>query len=163
VKYLRIQSAFALLLISFAIAAGAQQLKLSPQFATASISALKAINATGWAIPSSVRELEMLQAEAQSKMDDAKEAADSQDDADAFVYLQRYQLRHSQNFADYTNAITKMAGTMSGKDKLQRAAAIVARDPKFIARKKKEMACSAALQKKLQSRVFSPPAACDLY
>jgi hypothetical protein len=163
VKYLRIQSAFVLLLISFAIAAGAQQLKLSPQFATASISALKAINATGWAIPSSVRELEMLQAEAQSKMDDAKEAADSQDDADAFVYLQRYQLRHSQNFADYTNAITKMAGTMSGKDKLQRAAAIVARDPKFIARKKKEMACSAALQKKLQSRVFSPPAACDLY
>ena len=162
-KYLRIQSAFVLLLISFAIAAGAQQLKLSPQFATASISALKAINATGWAIPSSVRELEMLQAEAQSKMDDAKEAADSQDDADAFVYLQRYQLRHSQNFADYTNAITKMAGTMSGKDKLQRAAAIVARDPKFIARKKKEMACSAALQKKLQSRVFSPPAACDLY
>jgi hypothetical protein len=163
VKYLRIQSALVLLLISFAIAAGAQQLKLSPQFATASISALKAINATGWAIPSSVRELEMLQAEAQSKMDDAKEAADSQDDADAFVYLQRYQLRHSQNFADYTNAITKMAGTMSGKDKLQRAAAIVARDPKFIARKKKEMACSAALQKKLQSRVFSPPAACDLY
>ena len=162
-KYLRIESAFVLLLISFAIAAGAQQLKLSPQFATASISALKAINATGWAIPSSVRELEMLQAEAQSKMDDAKEAADSQDDADAFVYLQRYQLRHSQNFADYTNAITKMAGTMSGKDKLQRAAAIVARDPKFIARKKKEMACSAALQKKLQSRVFSPPAACDLY
>jgi hypothetical protein len=52
---------------------------------------------------------------------------------------------------------------MSGKDKLQRAAAVVAKDPKFMARKKKEMACSAALEKKLQSRVFSPPATCDLY
>jgi len=163
VKYPRIQSAFVVLLISFATVAAAQQLKLSQQFSAAAISALKAVNATGWALPSSVRELEMLQAEAQSRMDDAKDVADSQDDADAFVYLQRYQLRHSQNFADYTNAITKMAGTMSGKDKLQRAAAVVAKDPKFIARKKKEMACSAALEKKLRSRVFSPPATCDLY
>ena len=162
-KYLRIQRAFVLLLVSFATVAAAQQLKLSQQFSAAASSALKAINASGWALPSSVRQLEMLQAEAQSKMDDAKDAADSQDDADTFVYLQRYQLRHSQNFADFTNAITKMAATMSGKDKLQRAAAVVAKDPKFIARKKKEMACSAALEKKLQSRSFSPPAACDLY
>ena len=162
-KYLCNHRAFVLLLGSFATLAAAQQLRLSQQFSAAATSGLKAINATGWALPSSVRELEMLQAEAQSKMDDAKDAADSQDDADAFVYLQRYQLRHSQNFADYTNAITKMAATMSGKDKLQRAAAVVAKDPKFIARKKKEMACSAALEKKLQSRLFSPPAACDLY
>ncbi|HWG49534.1 MAG TPA: hypothetical protein VN669_07570 [Candidatus Acidoferrales bacterium] len=162
-KYFGNHRAFVLLLALCATFAAAQQLKLSQQFSSAASSALKAINATGWALPSSVRELEMLQAEAQSNMEDAKEAADSQDDADAFVYLQRYQLRHSQNFADYTNAITKMAGTMSGKDKLQRAATVVAKDPKFIARKKKEMACSAALEKKLQSRLFSPPAACDLY
>lgn len=145
------------------LAALAQNLKLSQSFSQSAIAALHAINATGWALPSSVRDLEMRQAEAQSKMDDAKNAAESQDDADAFVYLQRYQLRHSQNFADYTNAITQTAGKMSGKDALQRAAAIVAKEPKFIARKKKEMACSAALQKKLQSRLFSRPAACDLY
>jgi hypothetical protein len=141
----------------------AQQLKLSQSFSVAALSALKAINSTGWALPSSVRELEMRQAEAQSKMEDAKDAAESQDDADAFVYLQRYQLRHSQNFGDYTNAVTQAAAKMTGKDSLQRAAALVAKDPKFIARKNKEQACSAALEKKLQSRVFSPPAACDLY
>jgi hypothetical protein len=163
VKHVRTQRVCVFLLVSSASLAVAQQAKLSQQFSAAAISALKAINTTGWALPSSVRQLEMLQAEAQSKMEDAKDAAESQDDADTFVYLQRYQLRHSQNFADYTNAITKMAGTMSGRDKLQRAAAVVAKDPKFIARKKKEMACSAALEKKLQSRVFSPPAACDLY
>src|SRR6185437_2721150 len=66
----------------------AQQLKLSQSFSVAAVSALKAINATGWAMPSSVRELEMRQAEAQSRMEDAKDAAESQDDADAFVYLQ---------------------------------------------------------------------------
>jgi hypothetical protein len=163
VKHVRTQRVCVFLLVSIASLAVAQQAKLSQQFSTTAISALRAINATGWALPSSVHQLEMLQAEAQSKMEDAKDAAESQDDADTFVYLQRYQLRHSQNFADYTNAITKMAGTMSGRDKLQRAAAVVAKDPKFIARKKKEMACSAALEKKLQSRVFSPPAACDLY
>ena len=141
----------------------AQQLKLSQPFSAAAVSALKAINSTGWALPSSVRELEMRQAEAQSKMEDAKDAAESQDDADAFVYLQRYQLRHSQNFGDYTNAITQTAAKMTGKGTLQRAAALVAKDPKFIARKNKELACSAALEKKLQSRVFSAPSACDLY
>lgn len=159
---LRIRTLSILLLACSALAA-AQQLKLSQSFSTAALSALRAINSTGWALPTSVRNLEMRQAEAQSKMDDAKDAAESQDDADAFVYLQRYQLRHSQNFADYTNAITQTAGKMSGKDALQRAAAIVAKEPKFIARKKKEMACSAALEKKLQSRLFSRPAACDLY
>ncbi|MGE5323290.1 MAG: hypothetical protein ACM3SW_10525 [Actinomycetota bacterium] len=141
----------------------AQSLKLSQTFSRSAIAALHAINATGWALPSSVQELEMRQADAQSAMDDAKDAAESQDDADAFVYLQRYQLRHSQNFADYTNAITGTAGRMSGKNTLQRAAAIVAKDPKFIARKRKEMACSAALEKKLRALVFSRPAACDLY
>jgi hypothetical protein len=132
----------------------AQQLKLSQPFSVAALSALKAINSTGWALPSSVRELEMRQAEAQSKMEDAKDTAESQDDADAFVYLQRYQLR---------NAVTQTAAKMKGKDALQRAAALVGKDPKFIARKNKELACSAALEKKLQSRVFSPPSACDLY
>jgi hypothetical protein len=141
----------------------AQQVKLSQSFSVAALSALKAINSTGWALPSSVRELEMRQAEAQSKMEDAKDAAQSQADADAFVYLQRYQLRHSQNFGDYTNAITQTAGKMTGKGTLQRAAALVARDPKFTARKNKEQACSTALEKKLQSRVFSAPSACDLY
>lgn len=141
----------------------AQQLKLSQSFSVAAVSALKAINATGWAMPSSVRELEMRQAEAQSRMEDAKDAAESQDDPDAFVYLQRYQLRHSQNFGDFSNAVTQAAARMKGKDTLQRAAALVAKDPKFIARKNKEQACSAALEKKLQSRVFSPPSACDLY
>ena len=154
---------FSILLLACSVVAAAQQLKLSQTFSTAAVAALRAINSTGWALPTSVRDLEMRQAEAQSKMADAKDAAESQDDADAFVYLQRYQLRHSQNFADYTNAITGMAGRMSGKNTLQRAAAIVAKDPKFIARKRKELACSAALQKKLQSRLFSRPAACDLY
>jgi hypothetical protein len=154
---------FSILLLACSVVAAAQQLKLSQSFSTAAVAALRAINSTGWALPTSVRDLEMRQAEAQSAMDDAKDAAESQDDADAFVYLQRYQLRHSQNFADYTNAITGMAGKMSGKNTLQRAAAIVAKDPKFIARKRKESACSAALQKKLQARLFSRPAACDLY
>lgn len=155
--------AMALLALAVAGQLKAQQLKLSQSFSVAALTALKAINSTGWALPSSVRELEMRQAEAQSKMEDAKDAAESQDDADAFVYLQRYQLRHSQNFGDYTNAITQAAAKMTGKDTLQRAAALVAKDPKFIARKNKEQACSAALEKKLQSRVFSTPPACDLY
>lgn len=96
-------------------------------------------------------------------MEEAKSAVQSQDDADAFVYLQRYQLQHSQNFADFTGAITRTASKMSGKDSLQRAAAVVASDPKFIAKKKKEAGCAAALEKALQSRVFSAPAVCDLY
>ena len=141
----------------------AQSLKLSEPFARSAVTALRAINATGWAIPPSIHELEARQAEAQSKMEEARQAAQSQDDADAFVYLQRYQLRHSQNFADYSNAVTRTAGKMTGKDTLQRAAELVAKDPKFIARRKKETGCAAALEKKLQSRVFSPPAACDLY
>jgi transposase-like protein len=155
--------ALAVSLLTVAQLLQAQQLKLSQSFSVAALGALKAINSTGWALPSSVRELEMRQAEAQSKMEDAKDAAESQDDADAFVYLQRYQLRHSQNFGDYTNAITQTAAKMTGKDALHRAAALVAKDPKFIARKNKEQACAAALEKKLQSRVFSPPSACDLY
>lgn len=154
---------FSILLLACSAVAAAQQLKLSQAFSASAVSALRAINTTGWALPASVRDLEMRQAEAQSKMDDAKDSADSQDDADAFVYLQRYQLRHSQNFADYTNAITGMAGKMSGKNTLQRAAAIVAKNPKFMVRKRKEAACSAALEKELRARVFSPPAACDLY
>lgn len=152
-----------ILLLACSVVAAAQQLKLSSSFSNAAVAALRAINSTGWALPTSVRELEMRQAEAQSAMDDAKDAAESQDDADAFVYLQRYQLRHSENFADYTNAITGMAGKMSGKNTLQRAAAIVAKEPKFIARKRKELACSTALEKELRARVFSRPAACDLY
>ena len=154
---------FAVFLLLAAALAFGQALKLSEPFSRAAIVALRAINATGWAIPSSIHELEARQADAQSKMDDAKEAAESQDDADAFVYLQRYQFRHSQNFADYTNAVTSTAGRLKGKDTLQRAAAMVDKDPKFIARKKKETACAAALEKALQSRRFSRPGACDLY
>jgi hypothetical protein len=155
--------AIALFTLAIAGQLEAQQLKLSQSFSVSALSALKAINSTGWALPSSVRELEMRQAEAQSRMEDAKDAAESQDDADAFVYLQRYQLRHSQNFGDYTNAVTQAAAKMTGKDTLQRAAVLVAKDPKFVTRKNKEQACSAALVKKLQSRLFSPPSACDLY
>jgi hypothetical protein len=141
----------------------AQSLKLSQPFSRSAVQALHAINATGWALPPSVHELEARQAEAQSRMEAAKEAAQSQDDADAFVYLQRYQLQHSQNFADFTGAITRTAGKMNGKDSLQRAAAVVAKDPKFVARKRKESACAAAMEKALQSRVFSAPAVCELY
>ncbi len=154
---------FAVFLLVGAALAFGQALKLSAPFSKAAVAALRAINATGWALPSSVRELELRQVDAQDKMEAAKDAAESEDDADAFVYLQRYQLRHSQNFADYTNAITRAAGKMTGKDALQRATAVVDKDPRFIARKKKEMACSAALEKALQSRVFSAPGACDLY
>lgn len=141
----------------------AQSLKLSGPFSRSAVIALRAINATGWSLPSSVHELEARQADAQSKMEDAKDAAESQDDADAFIYLQRYQLRHSQNFADYSNAVTKTAATMKGKDALQRAAEAVAKEPRMLARKKKENACAAALEKALQSRSFSSPAACDVY
>lgn len=152
-----------LLVVLISSAALAQSLKLSEAFSRSAVTALRAINATGWAIPSSIHELEARQADAQSRMDEARQAAQSQDDTDAFVYLQRYQLRHSQNFADYSDAVTRTAGKMTGKDSLQRAAALVAKDPKFIARRKKETGCAAALEKKLQSRVFSPPAVCDLY
>ena len=150
----------ALLLVSAALA---QSLKLSGPFSRSAITALHAINATGWALPASVHELEARQADAQSRMEDAKDAAQSQDDADAFIYLQRYQLRHSQNFADNSNAVTKAAATMKGKDALQRAAEAVAKEPRMMARKKKENACAAALEKALQSRVFSPPSACEVY
>lgn len=152
-----------ILFLAWAGLASGQVLKLSGPFSKSSVMALRAINATGWVLPTSIRELEARQVDAQDKMDAAKDAAESEDDADAFVYLQRYQLRHSQNFADYTNAITRTAGKMTGKDALQRAAAVVDKDPKVVARKKKEMTCSAALEKALQSRVFSPPSLCDLY
>ena len=151
-----------LLLLAAGLAFG-QALKLSKPFSKAAIVALRAINATGWALPSSVHELEARQINAQDRMQDAKQAAESQDDADAFVYLQRYQFRHSQNFADYTNAITRTAHRLKGENTLQRAATIVDKEPKFKVRKKKEMACSAALEKELQSRRFSPPAVCDVY
>jgi len=153
----------AILTVAAATLAFGQSLRLSGPFSQAALLALKAINATGWALPSSVRELEARQADAQSRMAEAKDAAQSEDDADAFVYLQRYQLQHSQNFADFTSAITRTAGKMTGKDSLHRAAAVVSKDPKFVAIRKKETACAAALEKALQSRVFSPPAVCDLY
>ena len=151
-----------LILSAVALAFG-QAVKLSAPFSQAAVSALKAINATGWTLPSSVRELEARQANAQDKMEAAKEAAESEDDADTFVYLQRYQYRHSENFAAYSNAIARAAGKLTGKDALQRAAAQVDKDPKFIAIKRKELACSAAIEKALQARLFSPPSACDLY
>jgi hypothetical protein len=152
-----------LLLASCAGITFAQAHKLSAPFSKASIQALRAINSTGWALPTSIGELEARQADAQARMEAAKAAAQSQDDADAFIYLQRFQLRHSQNFADYTNAITARSRKMTGKDTLQRAAALVAKDPKLAARKNKETECAAALEKTLQSRNFSAPAACDLY
>lgn len=152
-----------LLVLTVCTAALAQPMTLSEPFARSAVLALRAINATGWALPASVRELEARQADAQSKMEDAKQAAQSQNDIDAFIYLQRYQLRHSQNFADYSDAVTRTANRMSGKDSLQRAAQQVAKDPKFVIRKKKETACAAALEKTLQSRAFSQPRACELY
>jgi len=157
------KSTLLVLTVAICSAALAQSLKLSEPFSQSAVTALRAINATGWTIPASIHELEARQADAQSKMDEAKQAAQSQDDTDAFVYLQRYQLRHSQNFADYSNAVTRTASKMTGKDSLQRAAGLVAKDPKFVARRKKETSCAAALEKKLQARVFSPPAVCDLY
>jgi uncharacterized protein YjbJ (UPF0337 family) len=150
-------------LLALSCLVSAQALKLSEPFSRSAVQALRAINATGWSLPSSVHELETRQAEAQSRMETAKDAAQSQDDTDAFVYLQRYQLQHSQNFADFTGAITRTAGKMTGKDSLQRAAAIVSKDPRFVARKRQEVACSAALEKALQSRAFSPPTTCQLY
>lgn len=152
-----------ILLLATATLAAAQQVHLSQRFSRASVIALRAINSTGWALPSSVQELEGRQADAQSKMEAAKAAADSQDDADAFIYLQRYQLQHSQNFAAYSNAITRTARTMKGKNTLQRAAAVVDKNPTMMAKKKKELACAAALEKALQSRLFSPPSVCALY
>jgi hypothetical protein len=127
------------------------------------VSALRAINATGWALPSDVHELEGRQAEAQARMEEAHDAAQSEEDADAFIYLQRYQLQHSHNFADYTNAITRTARTLKGKNTLQRAAAIVDKNPTIAAKKRKELACAAALEKTLQSRVFVQPQACTVY
>jgi hypothetical protein len=140
-----------------------QPVKLSAQFAQAAVAALRAVNATGWTLPASVRELEARQADAQDKMEAAKYAAENEDDADTFVYLQRYQFRHSQNFADYSNAIARAAAKLTGKDALQRAAAAVDKDPKFVAIKRRELACGAAIEKALQARLFAPPAACDLY
>lgn len=157
------KTTFAVFILAAAALALGQPVKLSGPFSQAAVAALRAINATGWTLPASVRELEARQANAQDKMEAAKDAAESEDDADTFVYLQRYQFRHSQNFADYSNAIARTASKMTGKDALQRAAAVVDKEPKFVAIKRKELACSAAIEKALQSRMFSPPSACDLY
>ena len=169
VMHLRFRHAVLLFVLACVSLATAQQVRISKSFSVAAVNALHAINSTGWALPDSVRELEARQADAQSKMDDAKDAAETEDDADVFVYLQRYQLRHSQNFADYTNAITRTARQITPRNQnvdtaaLRRAAAQVAKDPQFIQRKKKETACAAAIEKQLQARTFSQPAACDLY
>lgn len=157
------KTTFAVFILAAAALALGQPVKLSGPFSQAAVAALRAINATGWTLPASVRELEARQANAQDKMEAAKDAAESEDDADTFVYLQRYQFRHSQNFADYSNAIARTASKMTGKDALQRATAVVDKEPKFVAIKRKELACSAAIEKALQSRMFSPPSACDLY
>ncbi|MBZ5531040.1 MAG: hypothetical protein LAO20_06385 [Acidobacteriia bacterium] len=141
----------------------AQQVKLSEPFSKASLAALKAINAGSWEFPSSVETLQAQQADVKVKMAACHDAAQSEDDADAFIFLQRYQLKHSQNFNDYTRAISEAASKRTGKDTLPRAIAQVSANPRFVARKKQELACSAALEKALQSRLFAPPAACDLY
>jgi cysteine synthase len=159
----RINITVSLFILAAAALAFGQSAKLSATFSQAAVAALRAINATGWTLPSSVRELEARQANAQDKMEAAKEAAQSEDDADTFVYLQRYQYRHSENFAAYSNAIARTANKLTGKDALQRAAAIVDKDPKFVVIKRRELACSAAIEKALQAKLFSPPAACDLY
>ncbi len=139
------------------------QVKLSEPFSKASLAALKAINAGSWEFPSSVDLLQAQQADVKVKMAACHDAAQSEDDADAFIFLQRYQLKHSQNFNDYTRAISAEAAKRTGKDTLPRAIAQVSANPRFVARKKQELACSAALEKALQSRLFAPPAACDLY
>lgn len=152
-----------LALCAVAAVAAARQVKLSEPFSKASLAALKAINAGSWEFPSSVETLQAQQADVQVKMAACHDAAQSEDDADAFIFLQRYQLKHSQNFNDYTRAISLAASKRTGKDTLPRAIAEVSRNPKFVARKNQELACSAALEKALQSRMFTPPAACDLY
>jgi hypothetical protein len=155
------------LLAVFVLALGgvalARQVKLSEPFSKASLAALKAINAGGWEFPASVDILQAQQNDVKLKMAACHDAAQSEDDADAFIFLQRYQLKHSQNFNDYTKAISLAASKRNGKDTLPRAIAEVSRNPRFVARKRQELACSAALEKALASRLFSLPAACDLY
>jgi hypothetical protein len=155
------------LLVVLVLAAGAvaiaQQVKLSAGFSQSALAALKSINAGSWEFPASVESLEAQQTDVKVKMAACHDAAESENDADAFIYLQRYQLKHSQNFNDYTKAISVAASKRTGKDTLPRAIAEVAARPSFVARKKSELACSAALEKALQSRMFAPPAACELY
>lgn len=152
----------ALALGCVALAAG-RQAKLSAPFSQSALAALKAINTGGWEFPASVEALQAQQTEVKVKMAACHDAAQSEDDADAFIFLQRYQFKHSQNFNDYTRAISVAANKRTGKDTLPRAIAEVSANPKFVARKKQELACSAALEKALQSRLFAPPAACNLY
>ncbi len=145
-----------------AVAVG-RQVKLSEPFSKASLAALKAINAGSWEFPASVDLLQSQQSDVKMKMAACHDAAQSEDDADAFIFLQRYQLKHSQNFNDYTKAISVAASKRNGKDTLPRAIAEVSRSPRFVARKRQELACSAALEKALAARLFAPPVACDLY
>jgi hypothetical protein len=151
-----------LALACVALAVG-PQVKLSTGFSQSALSALKAINAGSWEFPASVDMLQARQNDVKVKMAACHDAAESQNDADAFIFLQRYQLKHSQNFNDYTRAISAAAAKRTGKDTLPRAIAEVSSNPRFAARKQQELACSAALEKMLQSRMFAPPAACSLY
>ncbi len=141
----------------------AQSTPISAGFSRASVDALRSINAGGWKFPASVESHTAHQSEVKAKMVRAHDAAESENDADAFIFLQRYQYVHSQNFADYISAVTAASKKLQGKDAIPQAEAQVAKDPRFAARKRKEDACGAALEKVLLSRMFAPPAQCDLY
>ncbi|HEX2327755.1 MAG TPA: hypothetical protein VHN74_03455 [Candidatus Angelobacter sp.] len=141
----------------------AQPTPISAGFSRASVDALRSINSGGWKFPASMEAHTAHQADVKAKMVRAHDAAESEDDADAFIFLQRYQFVHSQNFADYINAVTAASKKLGGTDAIPRAEAQVVKDPRFANRKRKEDACGAALEKVLLSRKFSPPAQCDIY
>ncbi|HYX52347.1 MAG TPA: hypothetical protein VE783_02780 [Candidatus Limnocylindrales bacterium] len=141
----------------------AQPTPISAGFSRASVDALRSINAGGWKFPASMQAHTAHQDEVKAKMARAHDAAESEDDADAFIFLQRYQFVHSQNFADYITAVTAASKKLQGKDAISRAEAQVVKDPRFATRKRKEDACGAALEKVLLSRMFAPPAQCDIY
>ncbi len=151
---------FTLLALTIAFA---QPTPISAGFSRASVDALRSINAGGWKFPTSLEVHKAHQAEVKAKMERAHDAAESENDADAFIFLQRYQFVHSQNFADYITAVTAASKKLQGNDAIPRAEAQVVKDPRFATRKRKEDACGAALEKVLLSRMFSPPAQCDLY
>ena len=151
---------FLLLALTIAFA---QPTPISAGFSRASVDALRSINAGGWKFPASVEAHTAHQADVKAKMVRAHDAAESENDADAFIFLQRYQFVHSQNFADYISAVTAASKKLQGNDAIPRAEAQVAKDPRFATRKRKEDACGAALEKVLLSRMFAPPAQCDIY
>src|SRR5689334_988117 len=113
---------FLLLALAFAFA---QAAPISAGFSRASVDALRSINAGGWKFPASMQAHTAHQTDVKARMERAHDAAESEDDADAFIFLQRYQFVHSQNFADYITAVTAASKKLGGKDAIPRAEAQV--------------------------------------